>query len=63
MKKTRREFLKKTAAVAALSYMVDWASAAPETDKLGDVLPQRQLTRDGTKVTALCLGGYHLGFN
>ena len=63
MKKTRRVFLKQTAALAALGAMVDWASAAPERDKLGEILPQRQLTRDGQKVTALCLGGYHLGFD
>ncbi len=31
-------------------------------DKWGDILPQRQLIRNGEKVTAFCLGGYHLGF-
>jgi aryl-alcohol dehydrogenase-like predicted oxidoreductase len=58
----RRQFIKKTAAVAAFSLVADWASAVPESDKWGDILPQRQLTRDGQKVTSFCLGGYHLGF-
>jgi aryl-alcohol dehydrogenase-like predicted oxidoreductase len=48
--------------LAAFSLVADWASANPETDKWGEILPQRQLTRDGQKVTAFCLGGYHLGF-
>jgi uncharacterized protein len=58
----RRNFIKKTATLAAFSLIADWASANPETDKWGEILPQRQLTRDGQKVTAFCLGGYHLGF-
>ncbi len=58
----RREFLKKAATVAAFSLVADWASALPVSDRLGDVLPQRQLIRNGTKVTSFCLGGYHLGF-
>jgi predicted aldo/keto reductase-like oxidoreductase len=58
---TRREFIRKASAAAALGLMVDWAMAMPGSDKLGDVLPQRQLTRNGQKVTSFCLGGYHLG--
>jgi len=58
----RRKFIKNTAALAAFGLIADWASAISITDKLGDILPQRQLTRDGQKVTAFCLGGYHLGF-
>jgi uncharacterized protein len=58
----RRNFIKKTATFAAFSLIADWASANPETDKWGEILPQRQLTHDGQKVTAFCLGGYHLGF-
>ena len=58
----RRNFIKKTATLAAFSLIADWASANPETDKWGEILPQRNLTRDGQKVTAFCLGGYHLGF-
>lgn len=58
----RREFIKKASTVAAFGLMTDWASAIPETDKFGDILPQRQLIRNGEKVTAFCLGGYHLGF-
>ena len=58
----RRKFIKKAATIAALSLVADWASAVPDSDKWGDILPQRQLIRDGEKVTSFCLGGYHLGF-
>lgn len=58
----RRKFIKKVGTVAALSLIADWASAIPVSDKWGEILPQRRLTRDGQKVTAFCLGGYHLGF-
>ena len=58
----RREFIKKSTTVAAFGLIADWASASPAEDKWGEILPQRQLTRNGEKVTALCLGGYHLGF-
>ncbi len=58
----RRKFLKKSASAAAFSLVADWASAMPTYDKLGETLPQRQLIRNGEKVTAFCLGGYHLGF-
>jgi aryl-alcohol dehydrogenase-like predicted oxidoreductase len=58
---TRREFLKKVSAAAALSLVADWAMALPGSDKLGELLPQRQLIRNGEKVTAFCLGGYHVG--
>jgi uncharacterized protein len=57
----RRKFIKKSATVAAFSLVADWASALPLSDKIGEILPQRQLTRDGEKVTSFCLGGYHLG--
>jgi len=57
----RREFIKKVSAAAALSMMADWAMSMPGSDKLGEMLPQRQLIRDGEKVTAFSLGGYHLG--
>jgi len=57
----RRNFIKKTATIAAFGLIADWASAMPESDKWGEILPQRQLTRDGQKVTSFCLGGYHLG--
>ena len=58
----RRNFIKKTAAVTALGLVANWASAISKNDRLGDILPQRQLIRNGEKVTAFCLGGYHLGF-
>ena len=57
----RRNFIKQAGALTALSMVSDWASAAPASDKTGDLLPQRQLIRNGEKVTAICLGGYHLG--
>lgn len=41
--------------------MADWAFAMPGSDRLGELLPQRRLIRNGEKVTAFCLGGYHLG--
>jgi aryl-alcohol dehydrogenase-like predicted oxidoreductase len=58
---TRRRFIKKVSAATALGLLADWAMAIPSSDKLGDILPQRQLIRNGEKVTAFCLGGYHLG--
>jgi len=58
---TRRDFIKKAGAAAALTFMMDWAMGRTESDRLGDILPQRQLIRNGEKVTAFCLGGYHLG--
>jgi aryl-alcohol dehydrogenase-like predicted oxidoreductase len=58
---TRRSFIKKAGAATALGMVMDWAMALPVSDKLGAKLPERQLTRNGEKVTAFCLGGYHLG--
>jgi aryl-alcohol dehydrogenase-like predicted oxidoreductase len=58
----RREFVKKAASLTAFGLIAKWASAMPTSDKLGEILPQRQLIRNGEKVTAFCLGGYHLGF-
>ncbi|MEQ9286140.1 MAG: aldo/keto reductase [Cyclobacteriaceae bacterium] len=58
----RRKFIKQAGALTALGLISDWASAMPASDALGDILPQRQLIRNGEKVTAFCLGGYHLGF-
>jgi predicted aldo/keto reductase-like oxidoreductase len=60
--KTRREFIKKAGAATALGLLADWAMAMPGSDRLGELLPQRQLIRNGEKVTAFSLGGYHLGF-
>ena len=58
----RRSFIKKTSKIAALSLFADWASAMTTKDKWGELLPTRQLIRNGEKVTAFNLGGYHLGF-
>ncbi len=57
----RRRFIEKSAVVTVFSLVADWASALPSFDKTGELLPQRQLIRNGEKVTAFCLGGYHLG--
>ena len=57
----RRKFIKKSAALAAFSLVADWASALRLSDSIGEILPQRQITRNGEKVTAFCLGGYHVG--
>ncbi|WP_462317188.1 aldo/keto reductase [Marinilabilia sp.] len=57
----RRDFIKKAAALTALSLVGDWALAKPASDKLGKKLPERQLTRNGEKVTSFNLGGYHVG--
>ena len=38
-----------------------WASAIPLSDTHGNILPLRRLTRNGEKVTAFCLGGWHVG--
>jgi len=61
--KTRREFIKQASALTTLTMMAQWAGAKPVSDKLGTILPQRKLTRDGQMVTAFCLGGYHAGFS
>ncbi|MEX0322632.1 MAG: aldo/keto reductase [Puniceicoccaceae bacterium] len=58
---TRRKFLKNTAAATAVGLVSNWAAASNESDRLGAVLPMRRLIRNGEKVTAFCLGGYHLG--
>ncbi len=57
----RRNFIKKSVSATAFALVADWARAVPTHDKLGEVLPQRKLIRNGEKVTAFCLGGYHLG--
>ena len=61
MTTSRRKFIKKTATIAAFSLVAEWASAIPATDKIGEILPQRQLIRNGEKETSFCLGGYHVG--
>jgi aryl-alcohol dehydrogenase-like predicted oxidoreductase len=58
---TRREFLRKTSILAATGLLSQWSLSCSGSDPLGEVLPLRRLTRDGEKVTAFCLGGYHFG--
>ena len=58
--KDRREFLKKSASITALGLISNWASAIPTSDKLGEVLPKRQLIRNGEKVTSFCQFSYEL---
>ena len=38
-----------------------WASAIPVVDSFGEQLPLRRLCRDGEKVTAYSMGGWHFG--
>lgn len=56
---TRRNFIKKTAALSATGLLSGWTLKALEKDNLGAVLPERTLTHNGEKVTAFTLGGYH----
>jgi len=58
---TRRNFLKKSAALTAYGLLHRWASAMPSSDRLGDVLPMRRIIRNGEKTTTFCLGGWHMG--
>ena len=58
----RSRFLKQAAGLPLLSALGSWAATA-ESDRWSRVLPMRKLTRDGQRVTAFCLGGYHLGFS
>jgi aryl-alcohol dehydrogenase-like predicted oxidoreductase len=59
--KNRRDFIKTSALLGVFGMLHQWASAIPLTDKHGSILPQRRLIRNGEKVTAFCLGGWHLG--
>ncbi len=58
---SRREFLKKTSTLTAISLLTSWSLAGGGSDGIGKVLPKRRLTRNGEEVTAFCLGGYHAG--
>ncbi len=59
--KNRREFIKSSALLGVFGMLHQWASAMPLADTHGDILPMRRLTRNGEKVTAFSLGGWHLG--
>jgi uncharacterized protein len=54
---SRRKFLQAAGAAAILSP----ALVRGGTDKLGKILPQRELGKTGEKVTAIGLGGHHVG--
>jgi len=56
---TRRNFIKKATAFSLAGILSNWTLNALATDKHGEVLPLRKLTRDGQMVTAFTLGGYH----
>ncbi len=58
---SRRDFIKKTTALTAMGLFSNWASSCTSKDKLGEVLPMRQIIRNGEKSTAFALGGYHAG--
>ncbi len=59
--KNRREFIKSSALLGVFGMLHQWASAIPLADNHGDILPMRRLVRNGEKVTAFSLGGWHLG--
>ena len=59
--KNRRDFIKTSTVLGVFGMIHQWASALPLSDKHGNILPQRRLIRNGEKVTAFCLGGWHLG--
>ncbi|MFH0758840.1 MAG: aldo/keto reductase [Bacteroidota bacterium] len=59
--KNRRDFIKTSAVLGVFGMLHQWASAIPLTDTHGNVLPQRRLLRNGEKVTAFGLGGWHVG--
>lgn len=54
---SRRDFLRAASAAALFSPTLSHAG----TDKLGRILPQRELGATGVKVTAFGLGGHHVG--
>ncbi len=59
--KNRRDFIKTSAVLGVFGMLHQWASAIPLTDTHGSILPQRRLIRNGEKVTAFGLGGWHVG--
>jgi len=59
--KNRRDFIKTSAVLSVFGMLHQWASAIPLADTHGNVLPQRRLLRNGEKVTAFGLGGWHVG--
>ena len=59
--KNRRDFMKTSVVLGVFGMLHQWASALPSMDKFGSILPMRRLTRNGEKVTAFCLGGWHMG--
>ncbi len=59
--KNRREFIKSSAVLGVFGMLHQWATALPLADTHGDILPMRRLIRNGEKVTAYAMGGWHLG--
>lgn len=59
--KNRREFIKSSALLGVFGMLHNWASALPLADSHGSMLPMRRLIRNGEKVTAYSVGGWHLG--
>lgn len=59
--KNRREFIKSSALLGIFGMLHDWASAQSKADGYGTILPERRLIRNGEKVTAYSVGGWHLG--
>ena len=57
----RRKFLAALGAITATAALRDIAHpAAPASDRLGALLPQRALGKTGVSVSAFCLGGAHV---
>lgn len=57
----RRKFLAALGAITATAALRDVAHpAAPGSDRLGALLPQRALGKTGAMVSAFCLGGHHV---
>lgn len=56
MRVDRRDFLKVTAATAAVSFVSGKGYAEKRSG-----MPYRTLGKTGEKVSLLCIGGYHIG--
>ena len=59
--KNRREFIKSICPYGSIWDAASMGIGHTFVDTHGDLLPLRRLTRNGEKVTAFSLGGWHLG--
>jgi aryl-alcohol dehydrogenase-like predicted oxidoreductase len=58
----RRDFILRLAGGTLALPSLGGCTTAAASDRLGPLLPQRPLGRSGTRVTALGLGGFHIGW-